>query len=206
MAGRRPSAASPCSTTSSPHPLPAGIRHESNTADDPERAHSIHTPKLRSPRCSAGGNLLASEWLQPGSDSAVRPAGEIIPRGDASRPATPHASARSIRGNPNHGCGDIRRPGSECSEDRLGAARDAGRGCRGLGAESARSMLERGEERGWIEASELDAFGVECELARADIDVLTGELERIGIEVRQLPADGVALVRDEEAVYEPGPA
>jgi RNA polymerase primary sigma factor len=72
--------------------------------------------------------------------------------------------------------------------------------------ESARSMLERGEERGWIEASELDAFAVECELVQADIDELTGELERIGIEVRQLPPDSVALPRDEEAVYEADPA
>ena len=53
-------------------------------------------------------------------------------------------------------------------------------------------MLDRGEERGWIETSELDAFAVECELARADVHELTGELDRIGIEVRRPAADAMA--------------
>ena len=61
-----------------------------------------------------------------------------------------------------------------------------------LESESARSMLDRGEERGWIETSELDAFAVECELARADVHELTGELDRIGIEVRRPAADAMA--------------
>jgi RNA polymerase primary sigma factor len=71
-----------------------------------------------------------------------------------------------------------------------------------LESESARSMLDQGEERGWIEASELDAFAVECELAEADIDELTGELTTIGIEVRQPAPDDPASARDDEAVYE----
>jgi RNA polymerase primary sigma factor len=71
-----------------------------------------------------------------------------------------------------------------------------------LESESARSMLDRGEERGWIEASELDAFAVECELPGVDVDELTGELERIGIEVRRPAADDGAPARGDEAVYE----
>jgi RNA polymerase primary sigma factor len=71
-----------------------------------------------------------------------------------------------------------------------------------LDSESGRSMLDLGEERGWIEASELDAFAVECELAQADVDELTGELERIGIEVRQPVPDDTPPARREEAVYE----
>jgi RNA polymerase primary sigma factor len=75
-----------------------------------------------------------------------------------------------------------------------------------LGGEGARAMLERGEERGWIEASELDAFVVEWELAHADIDELICQLERVGIEVRQsAPADLASAA--EEPVYvdaEPG--
>ena len=71
-----------------------------------------------------------------------------------------------------------------------------------LDSESGRSMLDLGEERGWIEASELDAFAVECELAQADVDELTGELERIGIEVRQPAPDDSPPPRYEEAVYE----
>jgi RNA polymerase primary sigma factor len=72
-----------------------------------------------------------------------------------------------------------------------------------FGSESARSMLARGEERGWIEACELGAFAVERELAPAEIEELTGELERIGIEV---PPDSAADARDGEVVYEADPA
>jgi RNA polymerase primary sigma factor len=66
-------------------------------------------------------------------------------------------------------------------------------------------MLDRGEEQGWIEASELDALAVERELAGAEVDELTGELERIGIEVRRPAADDGAPARNEEAVYEADP-
>jgi RNA polymerase primary sigma factor len=75
-----------------------------------------------------------------------------------------------------------------------------------LEGESARLMLERGEERGWIEASELDAFAVERELAQAEIEELIGELERIGIELRQPAPDDPAAAREDEAVHEPDQA
>jgi RNA polymerase primary sigma factor len=71
-----------------------------------------------------------------------------------------------------------------------------------LEGESARLMLDRGEERGWVEASELEAFVVEFELAGAEIEELTGALERVGLEVRQPGPDEPASTRDEETVYE----
>ena len=46
-------------------------------------------------------------------------------------------------------------------------------------------MLEAGEERGWIEPAELEAFALEHELADPDVEELTRELERIGLEVRE---------------------
>ena len=53
-----------------------------------------------------------------------------------------------------------------------------------LESEGARTMIEAGEERGWIEPAELEAFALEHELADVDIEELTRELERIGLEVR----------------------
>src|ERR1700753_2827992 len=46
-------------------------------------------------------------------------------------------------------------------------------------------MLEKGEERGWIEPTELEAFAVEHELVDGDVEELTRELERLGLEVRE---------------------
>src|SRR5436305_14892396 len=64
-------------------------------------------------------------------------------------------------------------------------------------------MIETGEERGWIQPAELEAFALEHELADVDIEELTRELERIGLEVR----DGTleeekSKEKVEEIVYE----
>ena len=59
-----------------------------------------------------------------------------------------------------------------------------------LETEGARTMIETGEERGWIQPAELEAFALEHELADVDIEELTRELERIGLEVK----DGAAEV------------
>ena len=67
-----------------------------------------------------------------------------------------------------------------------------------LASEAAKAMLETGEERGWIEPAELEAFAVEHELADAEVEDLTGELERIGLEVREARPEEKA----EEVVYE----
>ncbi len=73
-----------------------------------------------------------------------------------------------------------------------------------LESEGAKTMLETGEERGFIEPAELEAFAVEHELADSDIEELTRELERIGLEVREARPEEKARVEAEEVVYEPG--
>ena len=67
-----------------------------------------------------------------------------------------------------------------------------------LESEDARALLETGEERGWIEPAELEAFALQHELVDADVEDLTRELERIGLEVRDARPEEEA----EEVVYE----
>jgi RNA polymerase primary sigma factor len=72
-----------------------------------------------------------------------------------------------------------------------------------LETEGARTMIETGEERGWIQPAELEAFALEHELADVDIEELTRELERIGLEVRDgVVEDEKAKEKAEEVVYE----
>jgi hypothetical protein len=60
-----------------------------------------------------------------------------------------------------------------------------------------------GEERGWIQPAELEAFALEHELADVDIEELTRELERIGLEVRDGPLEEEKTKeKAEEVVYE----
>ena len=54
-----------------------------------------------------------------------------------------------------------------------------------LETESARALIEAGEERGWIEPAELEAFAVENDLGEPDVEEVERELERIGLEVRE---------------------
>jgi len=54
-----------------------------------------------------------------------------------------------------------------------------------LETESARSLIEAGEERGWVEPAELEAFAVENDLGDPEIQDVVRELERIGLEVRE---------------------
>jgi RNA polymerase primary sigma factor len=67
-----------------------------------------------------------------------------------------------------------------------------------LESEAAKAMLETGEERGWLELVELEAFALEHELGGPAVEDLTGELERIGLEVRDARVEEKA----EEVVYE----
>src|SRR5262245_65639226 len=64
-----------------------------------------------------------------------------------------------------------------------------------LESEGARAMLDVGEERGWIEPAELEAFALENDLAELDVEELTRELERIGLEVREAVADEKAAAK-----------
>src|SRR3954466_2504727 len=50
-----------------------------------------------------------------------------------------------------------------------------------LETESARSLIEAGEERGWIEPAELEAFAVENDLDDAGQEEVVREVERIGL-------------------------
>jgi RNA polymerase primary sigma factor len=71
-----------------------------------------------------------------------------------------------------------------------------------LESEAAKTMLETGEERGWIEPAELEAFAVEHELADPAVEDLTRELDRIGLEVREAPPEEKAPAEADEVVYE----
>jgi RNA polymerase primary sigma factor len=58
-----------------------------------------------------------------------------------------------------------------------------------LETEGARSLVEGAEERGFVEPAELEAFALEHELDEDAIELLTRELETIGLEVRQQQAE-----------------
>jgi RNA polymerase primary sigma factor len=71
-----------------------------------------------------------------------------------------------------------------------------------LASEAAKTMLETGEERGWIEPAELEALAVEHELPDPDVEDLTHQLDRIGLEIRQAQPEEKAPTKAEELVYE----
>jgi RNA polymerase primary sigma factor len=71
-----------------------------------------------------------------------------------------------------------------------------------LESEAAKTMLETGEERGWIEPAELEALSVEHDLADPDVEDLTRELERMGLEIRESLPEEETRASAEEAVYE----
>ncbi|MGZ4441125.1 MAG: sigma-70 factor domain-containing protein, partial [Gaiellaceae bacterium] len=72
-----------------------------------------------------------------------------------------------------------------------------------LDTESARALLEAGEERGWIEPAELEAFVVEHDLGDPEVEEVVRELERIGLEVREPVAEEKSTkVQPEPVVYE----
>ena len=52
-----------------------------------------------------------------------------------------------------------------------------------LDTDQARSLVEGAEERGFIEPAELEAFALELDLNEEEVEELTRELERIGLEV-----------------------
>jgi RNA polymerase primary sigma factor len=68
-----------------------------------------------------------------------------------------------------------------------------------LETDQARAMVEGAQERGYLEPTELEAFVVELDLNDAEVEELTAELERIGLEI-QTPAAAAAAASaaDEE--------
>jgi RNA polymerase primary sigma factor len=57
-----------------------------------------------------------------------------------------------------------------------------------LESDGARLLVEGAEERGFVEPAELEAFALEHELSEVDLEELTRELERIGLEVGERQA------------------
>ena len=57
-----------------------------------------------------------------------------------------------------------------------------------LDSDQAKALVEGAEERGHLEAVELEAFALEHDLNEAEVEELTRELERIGLDVRQAEA------------------
>jgi RNA polymerase primary sigma factor len=56
-----------------------------------------------------------------------------------------------------------------------------------LDTDQARLLVEGAEERGYLEPAELEAFALEHDLSDEEVEELTRELERIGLEVRLSP-------------------
>jgi RNA polymerase primary sigma factor len=59
-------------------------------------------------------------------------------------------------------------------------------------SDQIKALIERSEERGWVEPTELEAFVLEHELNDEESEQITRELETIGLEVGQPQADADA--------------
>jgi len=69
-----------------------------------------------------------------------------------------------------------------------------------LETDQARALVEGAEERGYVEPAELEAFALELDLNEEEIEELTRELERIGLEVgAPVTAEGAAAAAEAEA-------
>jgi len=66
-----------------------------------------------------------------------------------------------------------------------------------LETDQARAMVEAAQERGYLEPAELEAFALELDLNDEDIEELTAELERIGLEI-STPAAAAAAEAEKE--------
>jgi RNA polymerase primary sigma factor len=71
-----------------------------------------------------------------------------------------------------------------------------------LDSDQAKALVEGAEERGYLEPAELEAFSIEHDLNENEIEELTRELERIGLEVRQ-PAVEAEKEAEKEKAAEP---
>ena len=66
-----------------------------------------------------------------------------------------------------------------------------------LETDQARAMVETAQERGYLEPAELEAFAVELDLNEEEVEELTTELERIGLEITS-PAAAAAAEEQKE--------
>jgi RNA polymerase primary sigma factor len=68
-----------------------------------------------------------------------------------------------------------------------------------LDSDQAKVLVERAEERGYLQPAELEAFSLEHDLNDDEVEELTRELERIGLEVRQPAAEAEKEAEKEKA-------
>ena len=68
-----------------------------------------------------------------------------------------------------------------------------------LDSDQAKALVEGAEERGYLEAAELEVFSLEHDLNEDEVEELTRELERIGLEVRQPAAEAEKEAEKEKA-------
>src|SRR2546425_1133509 len=67
-----------------------------------------------------------------------------------------------------------------------------------LDSDQAKALVEGAEERGHLEATELEAFALEHDLNEAEVEELTRELERIGLDVRAAEAEAKEAEKEEK--------
>ncbi len=65
-----------------------------------------------------------------------------------------------------------------------------------LESDQIRAIVEGAEERGFVDPAEIEAFAAELELNETEVEELTRELERTGLEIGQPVAGAVAPARD----------
>jgi RNA polymerase primary sigma factor len=70
-------------------------------------------------------------------------------------------------------------------------------------SEQVKAIVERAEERGYVEPAELEAFTLEHDLNEEEAEAFTRELETQGLEVRHLEAAAPAAAAKEPAEPEP---
>jgi RNA polymerase primary sigma factor len=66
-----------------------------------------------------------------------------------------------------------------------------------LESDQARAMVEAAQERGYLEPTELEAFVLELDLSDEEVEELTAELEKIGLEITT-PAAAAAAADEKE--------
>ena len=66
-----------------------------------------------------------------------------------------------------------------------------------LESEQIRAIVEGAEERGFIDPADIEAFAAEVELNDQEVEELTRELERTGLEIGQPAASAPAAPRAE---------
>ena len=79
-----------------------------------------------------------------------------------------------------------------------------------LESDQVRAIVEGAEDRGYVEPAELEAFAAELDLSEQEVEELTRELERIGLEIGTAAAPAAAATKvkakqQEESDAEPEP-